>query len=680
MRIVLAFLFLVILPKASALQGVALDMASMKAPGWTLEGIHIALTDIEPGRLKLILTINKFTLPQPFNELNLARIRCDVFGWQNNELWCKQGRAKVGFGQGQATSANFSFRISEKKSSFQIKELLLAGGTITVEGVARGDDWQLHVQAAGLDGKLVQQLLKIGLFDIKTGNIDLDLQASGHKARLSDFNLTVGLKELTLQAKEGQWASENLSVTARVFAQNQEGVWRWRNQSRFTGGGLFVDPIYLEPGENAIQWEAEGTWNGASQQAEIKSVHFRHDHTGEGTGTATIRLKEGVSLEKAELSVSSQDLQRLSSVYLKPFLEETPWAGVSMDGSLNAHIDLNRNTLTGCSVSFRGLDIKDAEGRVGVSGGFGTFNWSRLETAPQSSRLAWRRLQLGALPIGAANLSFLTQVNTIRLLEKAKLPFLGGAIAINRFFLVADKSQEPEIYFEGNINNVSLEQLSHALNWTPLSGTVSGRIPGVEYRNHTLKLGGELLVRVFDGVVKVAGLALSGLFSDLPTLTAEITIDHLDMDQITRRFEFGGITGRISGFIKNLVMENWKPISFYAWLGTPEDDDSRHRISQKAVKNIASIGGGGATDLVSRSFLSLFETFGYDKLGLGCYLHQGVCQLMGLEPTESREGYYIIKGGGLPRIDVIGYNSKIDWNVLIERLKRITSSDEVIVQ
>ncbi|MGZ8096901.1 MAG: C4-dicarboxylate ABC transporter, partial [Methylosarcina sp.] len=528
MRIVLAFLLLIILPRANALQGVTLDMASMKARGWTLEGIHIALSDIESGRLKLILTINKFTLPQPFDELNLARIRCDVFGWQNNELWCKQGRAKVGFGQGQTTSSNFSFHISEKESSFQVKELLLAGGSIAVEGVARGDEWQLHVHAAGLDSKLVQQMLNVGLFDIKAGNIDLDLQANGHKTRLSDFNLTAGLKELTLQAKEGQWASENLSLSARVSAQNQDGVWQWRNQSRFTGGGLFVDPIYLELDENAIQWEAEGTWNNARGQAEIRSFHFRHDHTGEGTGTATIRIKEGVSLENAELSVSSQDLQRLSSVYLKPFLEETPWAGISMGGSLNAHVDLSRNSLKGCSVSFHEFDIKDAKGRVGVSGGFGAINWSREETLRQTSRLAWRRLQLGALPIGAAKLSFLTHVNTIRLLEKARLPFLGGAIAINRFFLVADKPQEPEIYFEGNINNVSLEQLSHALNWTPLSGTISGKIPGVEYRDHMLKLGGELMVRVFDGVVKVAGLSLSGLFSDLPTLTAEITIDNLD--------------------------------------------------------------------------------------------------------------------------------------------------------
>jgi len=60
---------------------------------------------------------------------------------------------------------------------------------------------------------------------------------------------------------------------------------------------------------------------------------------------------------------------------------------------------------------------------------------------------------------------------------------------------MAGQQQEPEVHFQGNVDNVSLEQLSEALNWTPLSGTVSGNIPGVNYRNKTLSLGGELIIK-----------------------------------------------------------------------------------------------------------------------------------------------------------------------------------------
>jgi len=253
---------------------------------------------------------------------------------------------------------------------------------------------------------------------------------------------------------------------------------------------------------------------------------------------------------------------------------------------------------------------------------------------------------------------------------------LGGSIAINDFSWQTDKQNESEVSFEGSLNQLSLEQLSAALNWTPLSGTLSGYIPRVDYSNKTLSVGGEWVVKIFGGEIKLSNLASSGLFTDFSKLHADVEIDNLDLDQITRKFEFGGITGKLSGYVRELYLENWQPVSFFAWLGTPENDNSPHRISQKAVKNIASIasiGGGGASDLLSRSFLSFFETFGYDKLGLGCYLHNGVCQLMGVETLES--GYAIVTGGGLPRINVIGYNARVDWTVLIERLKRVTESE-----
>ncbi|MGZ5011422.1 MAG: C4-dicarboxylate ABC transporter, partial [Methylobacter sp.] len=313
-----------------------------------------------------------------------------------------------------------------------------------------------------------------------------------------------------------------------------------------------------------------------------------------------------------------------------------------------------------------------------ILGGAGQLSWSNDEFFNQPSKISWQQLKVGGVAVGPAELLLLSRADSIRLLKKAQLPLLGGAIVVNHFSWQSQKQLDPEVSFEGNINNVSLEQLSRALNWTPLSGSISGHIPRVEYSNKTLSLGGELIIKAFDGEIKVSNLASSGLFTDFIKFHSDLEINDLDLDQLTGRFKFGGITGKLSGYVQQLYMENWHPVSFFAWLGTPENDDSRHRISQKAVQNIANIGGGGAADLLSRSFLRFFETFGYNKLGIGCYLHDGVCQLMGVEAKGS--GYAIVTGGGLPRIDVIGYNPRVDWNVLMERLKRITATDEVIVE
>ncbi|MCK9396209.1 MAG: YdbH domain-containing protein [Methylobacter sp.] len=677
-RLILIAVFILTTPAANALDSVSLNVGTIAGNQWKLGGINIALTGLPQNPQKLALTIDRLSLPKPFNDLNLVNIRCTSFTWKNKELLCEQGRADMHSKRWQSPAANFSFHVTEKRSSFKFTDLHLAGGTVEVGGEERGELWQLQIDAKAVDGKLIQQLLPQERFKLKTGKIDIKLNASGSHAKVHEFSLTTGLKDLTGQTKDGKFAAETLTLASTLNAKNNNGVWQWLSHIDVNGGALYVEPLYLEANKQAIVLDAQGDWNVPNQRVEVYSANYLQAKVGTLSGSAIFHYKGGVNIEKAELSLSSGNLQDLSAIYLKPFFEQTVLQGVSLAGRLKADFSINQQSLTALSANFDNLDIKDAAGRGGVQGGVGTLNWANDETFNKPSELAWKQLQLRALPIGPASLSFLSRAGNIRLLEKTRLPFLGGAIAINQLSWQSKKQQDPEVSFEGDLSDVSLEQLSLALNWTPLSGTISGHIPRVEYSNKTLSLGGELIVNVFGGEVKISNLASSGLFTDFPKFHSDLEIDNLDLDQLTGKFEFGGITGKLSGYVRQLYMENWSPVSFFAWLGTPENDDSRHRISQKAVKNIANIGGGGAADLLSKSFLSFFETFGYDKLGLGCYLHDGVCQLMGVEARES--GYAIITGGGLPRIEVIGYNPRVDWNVLVDRLKRITTSDEVIIK
>jgi len=666
-----------ITPVANALDALSLNVETISANGWQLQGINIALTDLAQNPQKLALTINKLSLPEPFNDLTLVNIRCTSFTWQNKELLCKQGRAEIGSKRWRSPTANFSFHVTEKRSSFKLTDLLLAGGTVSIDGEERGEQWRLQINARAVDSRLIQKLLQKETFELKSGKTNLKLNASGSHATVKNFTLITQLNGLTGQTKDGRFAAEALNLESTVNAQNNNGWWQWQSHSMFTGGALYVEPFYLEAGGQTIGLDAQGYLDELNKRVEIHSASYKHSKDGELSGSAIVHYKDGVKIETAKLSLLSNNLEGLSPVYLKPFFEQTALEGVSLSGNLKADFSINEQALTAFTATFNKLGIKDDAGHISLQGGVGTVNWSDNVFFDQPSDVAWQQLQLYALPIGPSRLLLMSGANSVRLREKTQLPFLGGAITINQFSWQAKKQEEPEVYFKGSINDVSLEQLSQALNWTPLSGTISGHIPRVEYSNKTLSLGGELIVKVFDGEVKVSNLASSGLFTDFPKFHSDIEIENLDLDQLTRRFEFGGITGRLSGYVRQLYMENWHPVTFFAWLGTPETDDSRHRISQKAVKNIANVAGGGASDFMSRSFLNLFDTFGYDKIGLGCYLHDGVCQLMGVEATES--GYAIITGGGLPRIDVIGYNSRIDWNVLMDRLKRISTSDEVII-
>ncbi len=690
LRLILSIIFVLITANAKALDSVSLNVGTLAGAQWQLEGINIALTELPQNPQKLALTIAKLSLPKPFNDLNLVNIRCTAFTWQNKELLCEQGRAKIHSKRWQSPAADFSFHVTEKRSSFKLTDLHLAGGTVAVDGEEHGDRWQLQIDAKAVDGKLIQQLLPQDWFKLKAGKINIKLNASGRHALVQAITLTAGLNGLAGQTKDGQLAAEALMLETTLSAENIEAgsplpqgegsndLWQWQSHVDVNGGALYLDPLYLEAGAaQNIVLDAKGVWNASNKQVEIDSANYRHSNIGELSGSATVQYKAGASIEKAQLSLNSDNLQDLFAIYLKPFFEQTALQGVTLEGWLKADCSIDRQALTALTATFNNLDVKDDAGRGAIQGGSGRFNWSNDEAFNRPSQIAWRQLQLSAVPIGPAELSFLTRADSIRLLKKTQLPFLGGVIAVNHFSWQAKKQQDPELSFDGDVSDISLEQLSLTLHWTPLSGTISGHIPRIEYSNKTLSLGGELIVKIFDGEIKVSNLASSGLFTDFSTFHSDLEIDNLDLDQLTGKFKFGGITGKLSGYVRQLYMENWHPVSFFAWLGTPKTDDSRHRISQKAVQNIANI-GGGAADLLSKSFLRFFETFGYDKLGLGCYLHDGVCQLMGIEATES--GYAIITGGGLPRIDVIGYNPRVDWNVLMDRLKRISTSDEVIIK
>ncbi|HAJ72846.1 MAG TPA: hypothetical protein DCO68_12295, partial [Methylophilaceae bacterium] len=96
-------------------------------------------------------------------------------------------------------------------------------------------------------------------------------------------------------------------------------------------------------------------------------------------------------------------------------------------------------------------------------------------------------------------------------------------------------------------------------------------------------------------------------------------------------------------------------------------------ISQRAVQNISALGGAGAAAAIQRSFLSFFEQFNYEKIGLSCQLRNDICQMGGVESTQG--GYVIVKGSGIPAITVMGYNHTVGWSELLSRIKRITDSN-----
>jgi hypothetical protein len=202
-------------------------------------------------------------------------------------------------------------------------------------------------------------------------------------------------------------------------------------------------------------------------------------------------------------------------------------------------------------------------------------------------------------------------------------------------------------------------------------------IPAVTYQDGVMAIGGALQLQAFGGAMVVRDLSLERPLGPLPRLSADVDVSGINLDTLTQAFAFGKIQGTLEGHVRALQLEGWKPVAFAAELHTVADDPLPHRISQRAVENLTSLGGGPGGAL-SRSLLRVFEDFSYDQLGLSCRLRAGVCEMGGLGPAK--DGYYIVKGAGLPRIDVIGYSRRVDWNVLLQRLERVISTQGPVIE
>jgi hypothetical protein len=159
----------------------------------------------------------------------------------------------------------------------------------------------------------------------------------------------------------------------------------------------------------------------------------------------------------------------------------------------------------------------------------------------------------------------------------------------------------------------------------------------------------------------------------LPTLSADIVFDDIDLTALTGAFDFGGISGKLDGRIADLRLVNWQPVAFDARLLTDRHRGVRQRISQRAVRDLSSVGDASFVGSLQAQLIGLFDDFGYSQIGIGCRLSDEVCTMDGL--GSAGDGFIIVSGSGLPRLTVVGFNRRVDWPTLVERLAAVGSGD-----
>lgn len=181
-------------------------------------------------------------------------------------------------------------------------------------------------------------------------------------------------------------------------------------------------------------------------------------------------------------------------------------------------------------------------------------------------------------------------------------------------------------------------------------------------------------MQLFGGTVAVSSLAMERPFGVAPTLSSDLALESIDLESLTGVFGFGSITGRLFGRIEQLRLVDWQPTAFDAELHTRKTRGVRQRISQRAVQDLSSVGDSSFVGSLQDKLIGFFDDFGYARLGISCRLADEVCHMDGLGAAKN-DGFTIVQGSGVPHLDVVGYNRRVDWPTLLERLEAVSKGD-----
>lgn len=421
-----------------------------------------------------------------------------------------------------------------------------------------------------------------------------------------------------------------------------------------------ASPVHLEIA--AMGRDGEG-W-------EVPAFAWRDGDTLVAEGSAAFGTD--ADLRELEVALRSADVAPLPERYLSGWLGVAGLSELSMQGALDATVSVRAGALADFALRPRMLSLAAADGRFRFDGLDGDVRIPRNGSA--EGELRWQGGGIGQVPVGAVQLPWRSADGELRLRRDVTLPLLGGSLAISAFRLRPPSSGEGlQVQSALELDGLDLGALAQALGLPAFGGTLGGRIPLARYADERLDFEGGLSMRVFDGDVRVSELSMERPFGVAPTLSADLDLAGLDLMAITGVFDFGSIGGRLHGHIHDLRLVDWEAQAFDAELHTERRAGTRQRISQRAVQNISSVGDASFVSSLQGRLIGLFDDFGYRRIGISCRLANGVCVMDGLHPAG--EGFAIVEGAGVPRLDIVGYNRRVDWQVLVERLAAVGSGD-----
>lgn len=469
-------------------------------------------------------------------------------------------------------------------------------------------------------------------------------------------------------------ASFSGNVTQTATAMDFDG------KVELNSGAIYVEPgfemggikpgFFVAIGSEPIELAAAITGIGSS---DVRIRHVRLEHPGvvDMQFAGDLRFEPEPRWQALKFTFGADSVKRFYKTYLQPLALGTAFGSLETTGGLHLALGGKDDEIDELTLRFDEVYIDDDKRRFSLYGLDGEIDL-HAGAAPRESHVGWIGGSLYKIPIGAGRIDWTSARRNLQVASWQDVDVFDGELRLDALEVHNFSLGATELALSGTLTPITLSALTAAFGWMPLSGKLSGEIPRLTYASNRLRLDGDLKVKIFDGTITIRDLGIDKLFSTVPVLSASIAVDQISLEELTRTLSFGNITGLLDGRVDDLVLQAWQPIRFDASFATAVEDPTPHRISRQAVDNLGRLGAGTGSAL-SQGWLSLIPSYSYGRLGIGCQLLNGHCQMTGVAPDDDG-GFFILTRGGIfpPWINVKGSGRRINWQTLVDGIKQIS--------
>lgn len=634
---------------------------SVSLPGLHLQAVKAQIDEDGHGGLHLQLHAGQADLPAV--GWRRAGIVLDGSLQRDGQLrWIFDGSVRVAGAPGGAFgNSHVRMQLSDSANTLQIdlsQDKIQAGAWLPLDQPTHA---QIHLQNFPV-GWLQGLLGTVWSGRPTGGQLDADLALDVHRAGIQSSG-QFSVSGMGFDTPAGHLAGQGVGASGQFNLDSTETPTQLDLDASLHGGQLLLGPLYAQLPDQPVQLGL----HAAVQHGAFELTRLRVVDTDALQLDGELGFDAKGNLQKLKLNRFHASFPVAYQRYGKDWLSSLGLHDASIDGQLSGSVDLRPDGLHSFAFSTDGLDVSDADGRLEMNGLRGGLDWAAQGDRP-ATRLGWRSLKFYRVLNGAAQADWQSRDGTLALQQPLDVPVLQGTLHVGELAWrpAAAKGQRLETSLA--LTGIDMGAFSRAMGWPAFPGTLGGAVPSLRWIDDRLELQGGLSANVFGGFVDITRLSLQQPFGPSPVLSGDIHLQKLDLAAITSVFDFGSMTGPLDGQIADLRLVNWNPVAFNASLLA----DAGGRISQRAVNNLTTVGGGssgggGFAAGLQGAVLKLFKTFGYKRIGLNCVLQGSVCQMSGLE--SGSDGYTIVEGSGLPRLQVIGHQTQVDWPTLVRRLR-----------